>query len=110
MSCETVEPGIATSAGERANGPSNLNLVLDLELALSVRLGTGTITLGEALELGSGSVIELDQQAEAPVELCVNGHCVARGELVVVDGDLAVRVSEVDSRADRLRSLGRQGR
>ena len=46
---------------------------------------------------------KLDQQAEALVELCVNGHRVARGELVVVDGVLAVRVSEVDSRSIRRR-------
>ena len=85
----------------------NLELVLDLELPLTARLGSAAVTVGDALGLDSGSVVELDQPADAPIEMFANGRLVAKGELVVLDGSFAVRVLEVQSQADRLRSLGR---
>ena len=85
----------------------NLDMVLDLELPLTVRLGTAALNVGDALGLDSGSVVELDRAADAPIEMFANGRLVAKGELVVLDGSFAVRVLEVQSQADRLRSLGR---
>jgi flagellar motor switch protein FliN/FliY len=96
-------PAAAASEG------TNLDLILELELPLTVRLGSRRILLAEALELGTGSVVELDRSADDPVELMINGRRVARGELVVVNGELAVRVTEVDSRTARLESLGHPG-
>jgi flagellar motor switch protein FliN/FliY len=58
------------------------------------------------LKLSAGSVVELDRQPEEPVDVIVNGYVIARGEVVVVDGNYAVRVQEIVSRQQRLDASG----
>jgi flagellar motor switch protein FliN/FliY len=84
----------------------NLDLILDFEVPISVRFGKREMTLGDILKLGSGAVIELDKAADEPVELLVNQSLLAKGEVVVADGHYAIRITQVDSPADRIRSLG----
>lgn len=86
--------------------PSNLDLVLDIDLPLSVRFGHTDMTLATLSRIGPGSVIELDRAPEDPVDILVNGKLVARGEVVVVTGNYGVRITEVMSAAERIRSLG----
>jgi flagellar motor switch protein FliN len=90
------------------NSESNLNLdlILDFEVPVSVRFGKREMTLGDILKLGSGALIELDKSADEPVELLVNQSLLAKGEVVVADGHYAIRITQVDSPADRIRSLG----
>ena len=83
----------------------NLDLIMDFEVPVSVRFGQREMALGEILKLGQGSVIELDQSADELVELLVDQTLLARGEVVVVDGRYAIRVTEVESPANRIRSL-----
>jgi flagellar motor switch protein FliN len=83
----------------------NLDVVLDLELPIMVRFGETHLTLDALARLGPGSMIDLERSPEDPVDLLVNGRLIARGEVVVVSGCYGVRVSEVVSAADRLRSL-----
>jgi flagellar motor switch protein FliN len=85
--------------------PENLDVILDIDLPLSVRFGHAEMTLDALTKLGPGSLIELARQPDDPVELLVNGKLVARGEVVVVSGNYGVRVSEVVSAADRIRTL-----
>ena len=85
--------------------PRNLDVVLDIELPITVRFGATQMTLESLARLGPGSVIDLDRAPDDPVELLVNGRLVARGQVVVVSGCYGVRVNEVVSPADRLRSL-----
>jgi flagellar motor switch protein FliN/FliY len=73
----------------------NLGLVLDVELSVSLRFGQRQLPLHEVLELGSGSVIELDRQVDDPVELLLDGKVIARGEAVIVDGNYGLRVTEI---------------
>jgi len=89
------------------NSESNLNLdlILDFEVPVSVRFGKREMTLGDILKLGSGALIELDKSADEPVELLVNQSLLAKGEVVVADGRYAIRITQVDSPADRIRSL-----
>jgi flagellar motor switch protein FliN/FliY len=89
------------------NSESNLNLdlILDFEVPISVRFGKREMTLGDILKLGSGALIELDKSADEPVELLVNQSLLAKGEVVVADGHYAIRITQVDSPADRIRSL-----
>jgi len=89
------------------NSESNLNLelILDFEVPVSVRFGKREMTLGDILKLGSGTLIELDKSADEPVELLVNQSLLAKGEVVVADGHYAIRITQVDSPADRIRSL-----
>ena len=87
------------ASGGKAEGdvvaPHNLKLVMDVELNVSLRFGQRQLPLREVLELGSGSVIELDRMADEPVELYLDGKLIARGEAVVVDGNYGLRVTEI---------------
>lgn len=74
---------------------NNLKLVMDVELNVSLRFGQRQMALREVLELGSGSVIELDRMVDDPVELYLDGKLIARGEAVVVDGNYGLRVTEI---------------
>jgi len=91
---------------ENSDSNVNLDLILDFEVPVSVRFGKREMTLGEILKLGNGTLIELDKSADDPVELLVNRSLLAKGEVVVADGYYAVRITQVDSPADRIRSLG----
>jgi flagellar motor switch protein FliN/FliY len=84
----------------------NLDLLLDVELPLAVRFGQAELTLHHLTRLGPGSVIDLRRSADEPVEVLVGGKIIARGEVVVVEGNYGVRITEVVSTADRIRSLG----
>jgi len=92
-----------------ASGPStdsgNLDLLLDIQLPVVVRMGQTEMQMGELLRLTPGSILELNRSADAPVELLVNGKLIAKGEVVVVDGNFAFRITEIDTRAARIRSL-----
>lgn len=86
--------------------PANLDVILDIDLPLSVRFGQTEMTLNAITRLGPGSVIDLGRSPDDPVEVLVNGRLVARGEVVVVGGNYGVRILEVVSTADRVRSMG----
>jgi flagellar motor switch protein FliN/FliY len=81
-----------------------LDLLLDVALPVSVSFGKTSLQIREVLKLNTGSVVELDRLVSEPVEVIVNNCVIARGEVVVVDGNYGVRVIHLASRADRLRS------
>jgi len=83
----------------------NIELLLEVELPVSLRFGKSEMPLGGILELSPGSVVELDQKIVEPVELLVGGKVVAQGEVVVLDGYYALRVTEVLNPIERLESL-----
>ena len=85
---------------------SALELILDVEVPITVRFGQTQMSLDEVLKLGQGSQIQLDKMVDDPVELFVNKKLLATGEVVVVDGHYAIRITEIISRADRIQSLG----
>jgi flagellar motor switch protein FliN/FliY len=85
---------------------AQIELLLDVPLAITVELGQATVTIRELLELGQGSILPLDRRAGEPVDVLVNGQRLARGEVVVIDEDFGIRVTDVVSRGDRLRSMG----
>jgi flagellar motor switch protein FliN len=86
--------------------PPNLEVILDIELPMTVRFGQTELTLDALTRLGPGSVIDLGRAPDDPVDVLVNGRLVARGEVVVASGNYGVRVTEVVSTSDRLRSMG----
>jgi flagellar motor switch protein FliN/FliY len=102
-------PAAPTRQAPVASGPmtdaGNLDLLLDIQLPVVVRMGQTEMQMGELLKLTPGSILELNRSADAPVELLVNGKLIAKGEVVVVDGNFAFRITEIDSRAARIRSL-----
>jgi flagellar motor switch protein FliN/FliY len=83
----------------------NLDLLMDIELPVMVRMGQTEMQLGDLLKLTPGSILELNRPADAPVELLVNSKLIAKGEVVVVDGNFAFRITEIESTDTRIRSL-----
>jgi len=79
----------------KETNPSNLDLVLDVPVSLTIELGSCRLPMKEVLQLNIGSVVQLDKQADAPVELSVNGKLIARGEVVVIEDRFGVKITEV---------------
>jgi flagellar motor switch protein FliN/FliY len=84
----------------------NIDLLLDVELPVRVSFGQTEMQLRDVFKLGAGSVIELDKSVNDPVSVIVNNKTIAKGEVVMVDGNYGIRILEVESTADRIRSLG----
>jgi len=96
---ETIEyeqfEGAAQAAPAPAGTESDLSRLSDIPMELSVEIGRTHMTVGEALQLRVGSVVGLERQAGDPVELLVNGTPIARGEVVVIDEQYGLRVTEI---------------
>lgn len=112
-----VEPMAQTAAGMQhpsmtrgglANQPAeskNSDLLFDVELPVCVSFGRAYLQLKDVLKLTTGSIVELNRTVSEPVEVIVNNCVIARGEVVVVEGNFGVRIQEVISRQERLRTL-----
>ncbi len=89
------------------NGPqdSNLDRILDIPLVLSAQLGSTRMLIKDLLQLGPGSIVELDKLAGEPLEVLVNERLVARGEVVVVNEKFGIRLTDVISPTDRVNKL-----
>ncbi|HSG99684.1 MAG TPA: flagellar motor switch protein FliN [candidate division Zixibacteria bacterium] len=83
----------------------SIELLLDVSLPISIELGRTSMSINEILALGPGSVVELNKLAGEPVEVKVNNKTVALGEVVVVDENFGVRVTQLMSPEDRLKTL-----
>jgi flagellar motor switch protein FliN/FliY len=82
-----------------------INLLMDVELEVSLRFGCKELPLGEILDLGPGDVVQLDRNVTDPVDLIVGDKIVACGEVVLVNGNFGLRVTEVASPRQRLESI-----
>jgi flagellar motor switch protein FliN/FliY len=83
----------------------NLNMLLDIPLRVTVELGRTKRSVQDILNLSSGSIIELDKLAGEPVDILVNNKLIAKGEVVVIDENFGVRVTDIISQSDRLKKL-----
>jgi flagellar motor switch protein FliN len=116
------EKAVAQAAGQSAGGaapstPASQNvqvtssesktydLLLDVELPVSVSLGRAQVPLKDVLKLTTGSIIELSRAIVEPVDIIVNNCVIARGDVVVVEGNFGVRIQHVVSRSERLRTI-----
>ena len=84
---------------------NNIGLILDVPLQVTVELGRTKKTIKEILDLATGSIVELDKLAGEPVEIQVNGHYLAKGEVVVIDENFGVRITEIATPAERAAHL-----
>jgi flagellar motor switch protein FliN len=98
-----------TTNSFRQDSPNaaNLRFLRDVELEVYLRLGERQLLVRDVLDLGRGGVVELDQQLQDPVDLLVGQKVVARGQLVIVDGNYGLRVTEIVAREERLESVRR---
>ncbi|RMH58449.1 MAG: flagellar motor switch protein FliN [Candidatus Hydrogenedentota bacterium] len=83
----------------------NIEILLDVSMQVTVELGRTTMMIRDILELGTGSIIELDKLAGEPVDLLVNNKLIARGEVVVIDENFGVRVTDIVSPLERIKGL-----
>ncbi len=97
---ETPEPPMVREAGVSRT----FDLLLDVALPISVSFGRTSLQIREVLKLNTGSIVELDRFVTDPVEVIVNDCVIARGEVVVVDGNYGVRIHQLASREERLRT------
>ncbi|MCM3742842.1 flagellar motor switch phosphatase FliY [Sporosarcina luteola] len=84
---------------------NNLNMLLDIPLQVTVELGRTKRSVKEILEMSSGSIIELDKLAGEPVDILVNNRHIAKGEVVVIDENFGVRITDILSQTERLNNL-----
>ncbi|MDN5365301.1 MAG: flagellar motor switch protein FliN [Thermacetogenium sp.] len=92
-------------AGQAPQETGNLSLILDVPLEFTVELGRTQRTIKEILELGPGAIVELDKLAGEAVDIFVNGKSIAKGEVVVIDENYGVRITEILSSAERINKL-----
>ncbi len=113
-----IEPGGVLSGGEAprpfsaggtaADGSSSdINMVLDIPVQLSVELGRTKVPIKHILQLGQGSVVELDALAGEPMDVLVNGYLIAQGEVVVVNDKFGIRLTDVVTPSERLKRLSK---
>ncbi len=108
---DSAQPGPGSAASADASqaivrqGPASedsLRLLRKVELDLAVSFGQTTMTLEQAMKLASGAIVELNRSVSDPVELLVNDSVIARGEVVVVDGNYGVRITEIARPSERI--------
>jgi flagellar motor switch protein FliN len=83
----------------------NISLIMDVKLPVKVRIGTKKMLLKDVLNMDIGSVIELNQLANDPLDILVDNHVIAQGEVVIVDGNFGVQITTIGSKKDRLEQL-----
>lgn len=92
-------------ASGSAGGNSDIDMIMDIPVQLSVELGRTRLTIKNILQLGQGSVVELDGLAGEPMDIFVNGYLIAQGEVVVVDEKYGIRVTDIITPSDRIQRL-----
>ena len=100
---ETPKPFSASTDGQ----VNDINMVLDIPVQLSVELGRTKVPIKHILQLGQGSVVELDALAGEPMEVLVNGYLIAQGEVVVVNDKFGIRLTDVVTPSERLKRVSR---
>ena len=97
-----------SSSGSNNDAPINdINRVLDIPVLLSVELGRTKVPIKHILQLGQGSVVELDALAGEPMDVLVNGYLIAQGEVVVVNDKFGIRLTDVVTPSERLRRVSK---
>ena len=100
---DELKDGAAAPANTSAD--VNLDLVLDIPVDVSLRVGSTNISIRDLVSLVEGSVVALDQDAGEPMDVLVNGRLIARGEIVIVDDQYGVRLTDVVSPTERIEKL-----
>ena len=83
----------------------NISLILDVKLPVRVRIGKKKMLLKDVLNMDIGSVIELNQLANDPLDILVDDHVIAQGEVVIVDGNFGIQITTIGTKRDRLNKL-----
>ena len=101
---ENIEDEKILEAASIDNNP-NLDVILNIPVQVSLELGKAKMDLRDLLQLGQGSVVELEKMVDEPLDVLVNGALVAHGEVVVVDNKFAIRLTDIVSPEKRVQSF-----
>ncbi len=101
----SVKPGELTKPAHGSTQPLDLDFILDIPLQVTVEVGRTKMLINELLQLGKGSVIELNKLLGEPFEVLVNEKLVARGEIVIVNDRFGIRLTDIVSPNERVQSL-----
>lgn len=94
-------------AANKGSGMNDFDMILDIPVQLSVELGRTRISIRNLLQLGHGSVVELEALAGEPMDVLVNGTLIAQGEVVVVNDKFGIRLTDIITPSERMRKLNR---
>ncbi len=97
--CSTSQPSLSEEELK------NISLIMDVELPVRVRVGTKTVLLKDVLNMDIGSIVELDQLANEPLDVLIGDKIIAKGEVIIVDGNFGVQIVEIDTPQNRLNQL-----
>ncbi|WP_447919410.1 flagellar motor switch protein FliN [Achromobacter aegrifaciens] len=92
-------------AGATAGAGADIDLIMDVPVQLTVELGRTRLTIKNLLQLGQGSVVELDGLAGEPMDIFVNGYLIAQGEVVVVEDKYGIRLTDIITPSERINRL-----
>lgn len=106
LSGESPKPFSSGASGSDGHA-NDINMVLDIPVQLSVELGRTKVPIKHILQLGQGSVVELDALAGEPMDVLVNGYLIAQGEVVVVNDKFGIRLTDVVTPSERLRRVSK---
>jgi flagellar motor switch protein FliN len=103
---ESIPEPVAAKPREKKEKVSSMEILLDIPLEISAELGRTRMIISDLLQLGQGSVIELNKLAGEPLEILVNQKLIARGEVVVVNEKFGIRLTDIISPLERIKQLG----
>jgi flagellar motor switch protein FliN len=103
---EPIPEPVAATPREKKEKVSSMEILLDIPLEISAELGRTRMIISDLLQLGQGSVIELNKLAGEPLEILVNQKLIARGEVVVVNEKFGIRLTDIISPLERIIQLG----
>lgn len=101
---QELQPEVPSGGGS-TGGEINLDALMDVPVTLSVEIGRSKLPIKQLISLNQGSVVELERGVNEPLDLMVNGTLIARGEVVVVDGQFGLRLIDIVSPSERLQKL-----
>ena len=96
-----------SSSGSAESIPKNMELLMDVPLEVSVRLGQVKMQIRDLLKLNKGSLVEMEKEADDPLEIHVNNRLLAYGEVVMIKDKLGIRITDIVSLSERLENLRR---
>ncbi len=103
---ESTQAAPTQPAVQRPNAPDNLDIILDVELDIEIKIGEKYMLIKDLLNLREGSIIELEKSIDEPMDILINNKVVAQGVVVVVDGRFGVKITNIDTKEERIKSLG----
>lgn len=100
-----VDTMVAAALQDQSVDPEKMDLIMDIPVSVSVEIGRAKMSIRNLLQLNQGGIVALDRLAGDPMDVIVNGTLVAHGEVVIVNDKFGIRLTDIVSKAERIRRL-----